>query len=906
MFAFRSPIRAIACALPICLGYVTATAFRWGGDPNLPYLAGDVGLALAYLAAGVSCLVRARSRTGRARLTWSLLGAAAFASSVGNLIWAWYEVFLRIGVPKPSIADAFFALHPPLLIAGFLLLARFPRGGMSVLSVFLDAWLMAGSLFALAWTGALTHLTEGKTRLLELAAVLVYPMMEIFIIAVVVGLQFRAPRQDRSALGVVVLGVVVTIAADVLYTVPQLRNSESSGGTLDAVWFSGAVIFAFGPWVLSAGRPTKERRSVSLLGALAPYLAAGAAAVALVMGAVDSRTLDPVALVIGGSVLVTLIIRQGVTLLDNVALNRELAAREDHFRSLVQRSSDVITIAGADGVFRYVSPAVEQVLGYQADQLIGSHIQLLVHPDDQSGFASALEEFGASGAASTRVSSRLRAADGTWRHTESTISRHPDGLLFNSRDVTERVALQEQLAHFAFHDTLTGLPNRALFADRVTHALDQRETEVCPIAVLFLDLDGFKAVNDSAGHAAGDELLIQAARRLRNAVRAGDTAARFGGDEFAVLLETDASPQVAGEVASRLLTALSEPYRVAGVEVAVAASIGIAFSSTDPAGAVSTTEELMRNADLAMYRAKAAGKGRVELYQPEMHADLVRRVEMETQLRRALRDGQFTLLYQPVVELATGRITDVEALVRWRSEAGTLVTPAEFIQLAEDSGRIVQLGHWVIQEAVRQATRWRRAGHRVGVAVNLSARQVATPGFVEGVQAVLDECSLAPEALTLEITESVLLDGVESTISRLRAVKEYGVKLAIDDFGTGYSSLAYLRRLPVDQLKIARAFVDGLGSPAGPAGQESTESGPSALASAIVRLGRDLGLDLVAEGIERPEQVELLREMGCQRGQGFLFSGPLDAAGVQALLERGPVPMVGGGPDPQEPSSLMV
>ncbi|MCX9191822.1 phosphodiesterase [Carbonactinospora thermoautotrophica] len=894
MYAISTPLRALALVAPICAAYTAASALGWGSS-RVALIAGDVGLSLAYLAAGVSCLLRARTRSGRARLTWTLIGCAALASTGGNLVWAWYEVVLNRRVPDPSLADAFFLWYPLLLIAGFLVLARFPRGGVSVLCLFLDAWLVAGTLFSLAWSFALIRLVpEAGGNLLDLAVLLAYPVMGIFIITVLAGLQFRAPPQDRPALGLVVLGLAVIAVADALWTLPTLHSSFRSGGLLDAAWFSGAVVLAVAPWVDASDRVVTTRRAISLLGVLTPYLAAAASGTAVVAGILTGNPLDPVVLLIGGSVIIALLIRQGVTLLDNVALNRELAAREDHFRSLVQGSSDVIMIATEQGQLRYLSPAVEQVFGYQPDELVGSQLRLIIHPEDAAEFMAELREFVDSGAPSTRIDCRVRGADGTWRHTESTVSRHPEGLIFNSRDVSDRVALQEQLTYFAFHDTLTGLPNRALFADRVTHALEQRGIDKRPIAVLFLDLDGFKAVNDSVGHAAGDELLIQAARRLRSVIRAGDTAARFGGDEFAVLLESDATPKVARDVAERLLAALSEPYRVGGVEVVVAASIGIAFSAPG-----TSTEELMRNADLAMYRAKANGKGRVEVYEPSMHTDVVRRVELEAQLRRALRERRFTLLYQPVVDLSSGRITDVEALIRWRDEGGALVTPAEFIRLAEDSGRIVQLGRWVIQEAVRQATRWHRAGHRIGVAVNLSARQVATPGLIEGVQAALEGCGLPPEALTLEITESVLLDGVESTVSRLRAVKEYGVRLAIDDFGTGYSSLAYLCRLPVDLLKIDRAFIEGLGR------DDDHAINCGKLAAAIIRLGRDLDLELVVEGIERPEQLALLRDMGCQRGQGFLFSGPLDAAGVQTLLDRGPIPLRRGGVDTPSAPTLV-
>jgi diguanylate cyclase (GGDEF)-like protein len=390
--------------------------------------------------------------------------------------------------------------------------------------------------------------------------------------------------------------------------------------------------------------------------------------------------------------------------------------------------------------------------------------------------------------------------------------------------------------------------------------------------VLFLDLDGFKAVNDSAGHAVGDELLQQCSQRLRATLRTGDTVARLGGDEFAALLDDSTMSGGALEVGQRVLAALAEPFHIGGRSVVVGASVGIAFGSPD-----SDADELLRNADLAMYRAKSAGKGRIEVFASEMHEELVRRVEVEADVRRGLAAEQFFLAYQPVVDLQTGRVVEVEALLRWQHPERGLVSPAEFIGVAEEAGLIVPMGRFALQEACRQLARWRRAGHQLGIAVNLSARQIQAPGLVDTVAAALRAHGLPASALTLEITENVLVEHDERTIAKIELLRELGVRLAIDDFGTGYSSLAYLRRFPVEVLKVDRSFVSGVG----PAGELDT------LTSTIVRLGRELGLTLVAEGIEESSQLEGLLAMGCHRGQGYLFSRPTTPEAIGMLLREG-------------------
>ncbi len=424
----------------------------------------------------------------------------------------------------------------------------------------------------------------------------------------------------------------------------------------------------------------------------------------------------------------------------------------------------------------------------------------------------------------------------------------------------------------AFHDSLTGLPNRALFLDRLQHALDvaaRRQTELC---VLFVDLDRFKAVNDSIGHAAGDELLRAAAARLSDCTRAADTAARFGGDEFAVLLEDDGRGVRPAAVADRIIAAMRRPFDVEGKEVFIGATVGIAHARDASLGA----DELLRNADLAMYRAKKAGGNRAATYEAAMRTALLARIELEADLRHALERDELKLVYQPVVELESGRTVGVEALARWAHPTRGLIPPLTFIPVAEEIGMIGAVGRWVLREACRQLAVWRRLAPALVLNVNLSAVQLRDDRFAAYVEQALRAHGLPGEALTLEITESVLLSGDEDTAARLRRLKALGLSIAVDDFGTGYSSLSYLKQFPVDALKIDKSFVDTV----------ARSTADSTLARTIVELGRGMRLETIAEGIETVEQLERLRTLDCELGQGYHFSVPLAGADLTAYLEE--------------------
>ncbi len=425
----------------------------------------------------------------------------------------------------------------------------------------------------------------------------------------------------------------------------------------------------------------------------------------------------------------------------------------------------------------------------------------------------------------------------------------------------------------AFHDALTGLPNRALFLDRLEHALARARRGQTALAVLFVDLDRFKLINDTLGHAAGDELLVQASQRLRATVREADTPARFGGDEFAILLEDNENTPDATHVAQRVIDTLQAPFNVGGREVFVSASVGIATSHAGQEDAA----ELLRNADVAMYRAKHQGSGGYHIFEPGMRVALLERLELEADLQRAVEQQEFTLVYQPIMSLDAPAMSGFEALVRWSHPTRGLVSPMDFIPLAEEAGLILPIGRWVLHQACQQAARWQLeylSDPPRTVSVNLSARQLQQAGLVDEIADALAASRLDPGCLILEITESVLIQDTEATIAKLGELKGLGVRVAIDDFGTGYSSLSYLRQLPIDILKVDKSFIDGV--------QESPEA--SAVARAIIRLGRTLSLQTVAEGIEEPTQLDALRKMHCDLGQGYLFAKPLSSAELEELL----------------------
>jgi diguanylate cyclase (GGDEF)-like protein/PAS domain S-box-containing protein len=567
--------------------------------------------------------------------------------------------------------------------------------------------------------------------------------------------------------------------------------------------------------------------------------------------------------------------------LASAALTEEIHRHTSEARlsSLVRHASDLITVLDPGGVIVYQSPSVERILGHSADELAGTRFDRLIAPDDPGRLSRILADDAVNATATGElVECLLLHRDGSVRHfeiqhTNLLHDEHVGGIVLNGRDVSERRAFELQLEHQAFHDPVTSLANRALFVERVRHAVARSRREGNGIAVIFLDLDDFKTINDSLGHAAGDAVLVDVAKRLSDSIRSSDTAARFGGDEFAVLLEDVASAQEAADTAERILAAFADPLALDHKDLAVRASLGISVSESHAAG---DAEELIRNADAAMYIAKRDGKGGYRLFEPAMHEGVLARLELRADLQRAISGGELELFYQPVIRLEEGSVSGVEALLRWRHPQRGMVAPDEFIGLAEEMGLIVPIGRWVLREGCRQARILQAlvpSDPPLTMSVNLSVKQLQHAGIVEDVREALHESDLDPATLTLEITETVMMTDTDLVIARLQELKGLGVRLAMDDFGTGYSSLSYLSRLPVDILKMDRSFLHAGASPQA-----------SGLATAVVALGQTLSLEVVAEGIEFPDQWSKLRELGCDLGQGFYFARPMDADATVTYL----------------------
>ncbi len=638
--------------------------------------------------------------------------------------------------------------------------------------------------------------------------------------------------------------------------------------------------------------PIKDPGSNAIIGSYEVYQNA-----APILIHVDKTRTD-VLLVVGGASAALLMILYGAFSLTSRRLSRQnrqlveqasqqqvlaadLRRSEERFRSLVQNSADIILVATPAGVIRYESPAVNRVLGHDPATRIGRSVDELVHPDDLGVARQLRANVAGTANGQARAQLRLRHANGGWRVLEVAAADYTDdpavsGIVLNYHDVTDRVRLEEQLTHQAFHDALTGLANRALFRDRVTHALSRIRRRK-PIAVLFLDLDDFKTINDFRGHTRGDQLLTAVAKRLELALRQGDTAARLGGDEFAILVEDATTPQIAVRVAERILAALREPFHVGGAPVMVRVSIGISFSEPGQ-----STDQVLSNADLAMYLAKGAGGHRYAIYDATMHEQAAERITLRSDLGLAIERDEFFLVYQPIFDLTTKAVTGVEALVRWRHPSRGVLMPAAFIPASEETGLIIPIGAWVLRRACAEARTLDAIGDNVSVAVNVSARQLNSEGFVETVRRTLADTGLEPSRLVLEVTESALIEDIDEAIVTLQALRALGIRLAIDDFGTGYASLTYLHRFPVDILKIDQSFVS------------SVNDGPthSSLVGSIVRMGRMLGLTTIAEGIEEDGQRDELTRLGADEGQGYLLGYPVELVSLIASLTATPVDAV--------------
>jgi diguanylate cyclase (GGDEF)-like protein/PAS domain S-box-containing protein len=837
---------------------------------------------LLSLTVVVAILVGVRRHRPDLTRAWYVLAAARAVYVAGDLVF--YTNALVFHDPRfPSLADAFYLGQYPLFMAGLLLLIRRRSPGRDRASL-LDALIITIGLGLLSWVFLLDPYVDapGLSQFVKAVSV-AYPLSDLLVLAVAVRLTVGTGSRP-PAFYLLAGGLLSLLATDSGYALATLHGTYQSGSPLDTGWMLACLLVgaaALHPSMRTLSAPDHQDRAARLSRGrlVALGVAAMMAPAALVIQAMEGQPID-VPVIAGASVLLF-----GLTLTRMASLAAQMAAQAersqllDRLHAVIDASPVAIVELDRDNRVRLWNPAAERIYGWRRQEVLGQP-----HPAiAQAGWPALSTPERRAEQPVARLELRQHRKDGTPINVElstaplRTAEGKPAGMIAVAADISDRKHLEEQLRHQAFHDPLTGLPNRALFGDRLEHALARLTRHSGLLGVLLLDLDGFKTINDSLGHAAGDELLGVVAKRLRPTVRPSDTVARLGGDEFVVLVEDAANPEEADAVAERLLATLAEPVTLTGRDtpIRVGASIGIVTTATSvPAG------ELLRDADIAMYLAKGQGSG-FRRFEPTMRVAAIQRIELEADLRRAVDRDEFILHYQPIIELDSGRLTAVEALVRWQHPARGLLAPGSFIPLAEETGLLVPIGRWVLRTACQQVRAWQLTtpGHpELGVSVNLSAVQLAHPNLVAEVADALTDAGLEARHLTLELTESLLLDNTETTVAKLHALKALGVRLAIDDFGTGYSSLAYLRRLPVDTLKIDKVFVDAV----------ADNSEAAALAQAIIKLAATLQLTPVAEGIEHAEQLQRLRELHCHYGQGYHLAKPLDEHQLTAVLTQQP------------------
>ena len=859
------------------------------GGPTITRYVGLVSDLPAALVSIIMAAATARhTRRGALRRAWMALAAAQALYFIGTVIGV--SSWLQGQDPFPGPADIFYSAFYPLLALASLAFIRAYAVRVAWVQLTLDATIFVVGFGAFFWFLVLRPVAAStEVDLLKQALSLAYLGLDCVLLLMlgVLLITSNGSAGGRRVPALLLAGFAATFLADILWSLAKVRGYYLSGGFQDVLYLSCYVPLA------AAGREQMQGASIparapsprsDAFARSLPYAAMLAAFLMLVyLGRGDVAGPATIMTMVVFALTLLFMVRQSVVWRGAAVVRERQAARlvEDRYASLIANAADVIMIVSADGTLRFASPAAERTLGLRPEQLLGQSLGDVWSGEDAEKLRRFLGEV-AGTPSGTEGPVELRFERGSRRcvleSVGSNLTEDPavGGLALNFRDISERKALEEQLRQMAFHDPLTLLANRNLFRDRVQHALTLAHRSHSFVAVMFLDLDNFKNINDSLGHDAGDRLLQAVAQRIVKTTRSSDTVARLGGDEFAVLVEGIGSQGGVERLAEALIQTLHQPFTLDGVELHVEASIGVALSAAE-GGA----ETLLSNADIAMYHAKAAGKNRYITFQPQMQDMLQERLRLEADIGRALAQQEFFLEYQPIVDLGTRSLLGVEALVRWRHPEAGVLMPARFIQVLEECGQIGKLGRWVLRQACRDFCAWRRgiaAGAGLRLAVNISGRHLQHGEFAQDVSGALQESGLEPHNLVIELTESTTIYNTDANLERFHRVKALGVRLAIDDFGTGYSSLSYLHRFPIDILKIDRSFVSRL---------TNSDNGPE-LARAVITLGETLGLETVAEGIELEPQVGALLALGCVAGQGFLFAraGPLEQLSHSSFVAR--------------------
>ena len=835
------------------------------------------GANLGIVAFAVVCAVRAALRlAGRQRVAWFCIAGATAVGGGALVPAAIYQIVFNLSVPDFSATLQYGAI-PFALGAGWCMLSTYLRLGR--LQTLLDGVIVVGSVFFVAWVLGYQNIAP---------AALVQPMADGFYGIVVVVWLLRATAADRGPLFFLAGSVGATTLGDTLVASNNWTRSSMYSLPVSATWVAAALGLAFAARRVQpvAWRLRSEAQLTASRQALLPYAATMVAGGAAITTMVFRHSLDSTMAWTASVIMGLLGARQMLDLHerlrsdDRTRHNRELQATESRFRNLVQRSTDMIAVLDSDGIITYLSHSAREILGVSPEDIIGERFVDLIHNEDRKHVGAELAKSARRSEGRQLMTFRVRHPGGRWRDIEAVPNNLLDdpsvrGIAVTARDVTERRELEDQLRHQAFHDPLTGLANRALLRDRVEHAVRRASRHGESVALLFVDLDDFKRINDLLGHAAGDIALRTVASRLRTALRDMDTPARLGGDEFAALLEGEIDGAVAALVARRVIDAVSKPISINDRTVTVGASVGIAISDKN-----STTDSVMQEADVAMYRAKSAGKGNYALFDSSMDLLTAARRRFEIDMKAALEDHQLVVHYQPVVTMDGGSIDSIEALVRWDHPHRGLLSARDFIQMAEETGQIVDIGRHVLSVACRQTRDWqvRLEMAHLNVNVNVSSLHFRSADLVPDIAAVLAETGLPPQCLILDITESSLLADLKEGVVQMKALKKLGIRIALDDFGTDYASVRYLRELPVDVIKVDPTFFADIG--AGKKGREFVR--------ALAALSHSLQLSIISEGVEQADHARLLRALGVDCAQGYYFSEPIGSEQMEAMLARRP------------------
>jgi len=861
------------CTIVYVLAAVFFTVADLPASPGLEFYRLVSDQPAAFAAALLAIVAARETQQPSARRTWRFIAAAIVAYNIGNLI----DAFLRIGdlTPFPSLADLFYLAFFPILLTGFTIAVRASSMRVSWGRLLLDSLILVLGFGTFFWFFVISPVAAGSdeefARFVLAQVYIACDCLMLMAIGVLLMNSSHCPLR-KTTLALLTGGFGMMFLGDIVWATAVVENSYFSGANFSDVLYLACYAGLAGAaqvQIRDKSRPERQRAGAgSTLTQGVAYAGLGLSFFVLVYFAGGDGTDTVTVMTVAIFVLAVLVMaRQSVIVRDDAKERQRKAVDlvEARFASLIRNASDAIMIVGADGRIEYASPAMQRTFGLWHDDLVGRRLGEIWREADRERIASFLAEVTATQGVSigpVELSVGTKSKRFIAECVGSNLLDDPavKGLALNLRDVTERKALEDQLRQLAFHDPLTLLANRSLFRNRVEHAIALSRRTQDRLAVLMIDLDNFKNVNDSLGHDVGDRLLQTAAQRLVKCTRAADTVARLGGDEFAVLLEGVSTLEQAEQIASAVTDAFRQPLSIDGNDLLVTTSVGVALSESGH-----DTEQVLRNADIAMYNAKSSGKGRHVVFHARMQEQLRERLRLEDDLSQALARGEFFLEFQPIIDLKTSELLGVEALVRWQHPEQGRLAPAQFIPMAEETGQVIALGRWVLMDACCRVREWRKsvaAGDGLRVAVNISGRHLQQGDLVADVRAALEASGLEPESLLIELTESTMMHNSEANLLKLRELKALGVRLAIDDFGTGYSSLSYLHRFPIDILKIDRSFVSRL--------TESAE-GPK-LARAVVMLGETLGLETVAEGVEVDDQVTQLLQLGCVAAQGFLFS----------------------------------